>query len=125
MTIIITDLLFFSRWYPYRLTWRDTASIWRYQCRQADLERLVRWATRKRLAGPRTHYQTLLVDTEQRLLQCQLRHPRLAWWLRFIFGLITQVFAPRYHYQKGAAAKYRMRNYSLNWRGLEKVVLLK
>ena len=125
MTDIITDSLYNSRWYSHRLTLRDATTIWRYLYRRADLERLVHWATRKRLSGPRTHYQTLLVDTEQRLLQCQLRHPRLAWWLRFIFGLITQVFAPRYHYRKGAAAKYRMRNYSLNWKGLEKVVLLK
>ena len=115
MTRIITTLLYQSRWDSHLLTWKDARAIWRYQCRQADLERLVRWATRKRLSGPRAHYQVLLIDTEQRLLQHQLRHPHVAWWLRFFFDLTTLVFpVPRYC-RKGLAAKYRLRRDSLIW----------
>jgi len=123
MTLKITRLNFQSRWYPCLLTWQDVRAFWRYQHRRADLERLIQWTVRKRLTGPRAHYQMLLADTEQHLLKYQLRRPHLTWWLRLFFGLTTLLFPPQQRYRKGSAAKYKLRNYSLNWRTPEKRVL--
>ena len=123
MTGIISTIPSQNVWNHWGLTWRAAAQGWLYLHRRADLERLIQWATRKRLLGPRMHYRMLRMDTEQRLLQHQFRYPRLTWWLRFFFALSAMLLPSQHYHRKGAASKYKLRNYSLNWRPSEKRVL--
>src|SRR5687768_12679101 len=55
--------------------------------RYDELERLVRWAKRKRLPGPHKAYVWRLTDEEQRLARFQSRYPRL-----FAFCELARVF---------------------------------
>jgi len=75
--------------------------------REAELGRLVDWATRKRLPDPRKAYQNRLADEERRLFRYTLDHPGLTVWtrrLRWLGSILSPT--PRY-YPRGSAAKYR------------------
>ena len=77
--------------------------------RQAELQRLVEWASRKRLKGPRNYYQLCLQDTQRRIFTLQVRSPRLttlAWSLQYFNTLLFPT--PRY-FPSGAAKAYRNR----------------
>jgi hypothetical protein len=88
------------------LTWREFWSILHAMNRQAELVRLVEWAGRKRLAGPRRAYQARLSDEERRVLRYTLNYPRLAAWARRVQRLNRLISpAPRY-LARGSAAIY-------------------
>ena len=88
---------------------------WRIFClldRRTDLERLVRWAKRKRLKGQERWYRLLLTDTERILSTHNMRHP-LFYSITILFYEITSSFTPkRYYIRRGAAAKYSVRRTS-------------
>src|SRR5690606_39694590 len=48
--------------------------------RRADLERLLHWARRKRLPGPRTTYERQLSHTVRTLVMYKTHYPRLVRW---------------------------------------------
>ena len=87
--------------------WQDFCVVYRSLNRKAELERLVRWAERKGLPGPREAYQRKVGDEERRLLQHTFRSPRLVRRARLLhwFSRLVRT-TPRYP-AKGSAAAYR------------------
>lgn len=78
--------------------------------RQAELQRLVSWAERKHLSGPRRCYETHLEDTNQVLLRYWLNYPGIAHWAQRAHYL-NRVLSPVLRYPKlGSAAAYVKRN---------------
>ncbi len=75
--------------------------------RRAELERLISWATCKRLTGPREFYRSRLLDEEVRLSRYALRSPRWVVTLAYLVHCFNRlVFPPRRHMRRGAAASY-------------------
>ena len=94
---------FQDHWSPFRL-------IFRMMNRRGELKRLVQWAERKRLAGPRRSYQVQLDDAERLLNQYTLRSPGAAKWARRTYQLAQWIVpAPRFP-ARGSAAAYCRRN---------------
>lgn len=89
---------------------RSLIPIWNVYCalnRQTELERLVRWATERKLPGPRRLYEARLADERRRLLRYRLNAPRAFRWARWLAWLSHPLrVAPRYP-AKGSAAAYR------------------
>ena len=103
----------FVIWYSYRFAWLQYTSILGMYYQRDELERLIRWAHRKKLISVREHYQRLLCDVEMRLSAKAIRYRRLAWIADIAhYTQVTLVPPPRF-YSKGAAAKYRLCNRSL------------
>lgn len=89
-----------------------TLLFWRIFClmdRRVDLERLVRWAKRKRLTGPERWYRLLLMDTERLLSTHNMRHPLFYSITIFLYEIASSLAPQRYYVRKGAAAKYSVR----------------
>ena len=98
-------------YYDSDLPWRrKLQQIYIILCtmnRRAELERLIEWANRKRLAGPRRAYQSRYWDEERRLLHYRVDVPQLVNHARILYRLKCLLApAPRY-YSRGAAAGYR------------------
>jgi len=96
---------FWPRFYLYWANWNRFWMIYHLQGQVEDLERLIVWAKRKRLPGPRQHYRHLLTQTEMRLHSHAIRAPRLSRWAYFLCRVKNVLMSPPHH--KGAAAKYR------------------
>jgi hypothetical protein len=75
--------------------------------REAELQRLMRWATRKRLTKPRQLYQKRLADTQMVLSRIQLRSPQIFAYARVCFGVADTWFPPPKYPRKGSAAGYK------------------
>lgn len=99
-----------GRLYHYWQVWNDFRAISGALHRRAELQQLIRWATRKRLTKPLRLYEIRLKEEEARLLQYQCHSRRLTFWTQIIYWIgILIAPAPRY-YRKGSAAKYRSPN---------------
>lgn len=82
-------------------------SLLRTLNRRAELERLVAWAARKRLTGPRELYRSRLLDEEVRLARQAIMSPRLVVTLAYLVHYFNRlVFPPRRYMRRGAAAAY-------------------
>lgn len=81
--------------------------------REEELQRLVKWAIRKRLPGPRKCYEDHLEDVERKLLRCRMETPQAAQWARRAHVLKRLLVSrPRYP-QRGAAVGYS-RHYAIS-----------
>lgn len=109
LTRIITKHLFSTPLFPYWLAWQEFWSTWAVLERYSDLERLVDWAHRKRLAGIRNHYQNLLVETEILLAHKQMKRRNLVFWTRELYLVYRSLIAKPKYYPKGGAEQYRLR----------------
>jgi hypothetical protein len=109
VTKTIATLAYATPLLPYWLLWRDFQTIWERLERRSDLERLVRWAQRKKLKGVQYHYQRLLTETELLLIDNRIRRYRLTVWVSRLHFMIRALLTATIKYQKGAAAKYRLR----------------
>lgn len=75
--------------------------------RRAELERLIAWATRKRLTGPREFYRSRLLDEEMRLSRYAITAPRWVVTLAYLLHNFNRLaFPPRRYMRRGAAAPY-------------------
>jgi hypothetical protein len=93
--------------YSYGLMWQEFVSTFCLLNREAELMRLIGWATRKRLSNPRRLYERHLADTQTRLMRVQWRAPGAFTWAQRCQGIAALINpAPRYM-QKGSAAAYR------------------
>lgn len=101
--------IYMSRLRAARLRLRDFCAVYRLLNRRAELERLIRWAARKRLKGPRLFYERRKQDTEQRLWRYTMRVPQLARYARWLHLLYRLLFPPVRYPRKGAAGGYRPR----------------
>lgn len=78
--------------------------------RVADLKRLVKWAERKRLPGPRAAYERKLHAAVNALLVYKSYYPGLVKWAHRLHWLKGQLSPPPRYWSKGSAAKYRTRS---------------
>lgn len=88
----------------------ETRRILYLMNRQDELQRLVRWAVQKELAGPRKCYEGHLEDVEQKLLRCRVQSPgaaKLAYRASFLKRIL---FHPPRYPARGSAAGYARRN---------------
>jgi len=75
--------------------------------RRDDLAQLIQWATRKRLSKPRSLYQHLLVQEEQRLWRYERRAPQVTTLAKLLVGLNALLNpVPKSRYRPGYAASY-------------------
>src|SRR5258708_32327770 len=99
--------------YSQQSTLQNLREFWAIYCcltRQAELERLIRWAEKKRLKNPRKCYQSRLEDERRRIFFYRVRSPRLTFLARWLQRLNTVINpSPRY-YRGGSAVGYRTRN---------------
>jgi hypothetical protein len=109
ITKIITKNLHGASIFPYCLLWCDFWAISGTLERRDDLERLVAWATRKKLAGVKNYYKRLLTDTELLLADRNIRRPKLSFWSIQLYFAYRILFPPPSYYKKGAALRYRLR----------------
>lgn len=87
----------------------ETRRILYLMNRQEKLQRLVKWAIRKKLTGPRKCYEGHIENVEQKLLRYRVEAPRAASWARRVHVLKRfLVSRPRYP-RRGAAAEYSRR----------------
>lgn len=93
--------------FKFRLASQHFWLLLRTLNRRAELERLVIWATRKRLAGPREFYRSRLLDEEVRLSRYTTTSPRLVVTLANLVHYSNRLaFPPRRYMRRGAAAAY-------------------
>jgi len=79
--------------------------------RRAEIARLVLWATRKHLPGPRKYYQARLLDEEVRLSRQILVTPRFIVTLAYLVHNVNRlVFPPPHYLPKSSAAGYSSKN---------------
>ena len=77
--------------------------------RQEELQRLVKWAVRKELTGPRKCYEGHIENVERKLLRYRVEAPRAASWAQRAHVLKRLLVSrPRYP-RRGAAAEYSRR----------------
>lgn len=100
----------FVFWLSCRFLWRDFNSVLELLGRKDELERLIRWAHRKKLRPVHEYYQRLFVDAEIRLSTQALRHPYLVGLAEWGYCAAVMLNPPPYVYPKGSATKYRLRN---------------
>ena len=96
-----------SRWHRAWSKWQDFCAVYRLLNRKAELERLVRWAERKGLPGPREAYQCKVEDEERRLLQHTFRSPSLVRRARLLHWFSQAFRATPRSLAKGSAVAYR------------------
>lgn len=99
--------------YVRQQRWHRFWSILRVLSRRGELERLVVWAKRKRLAGPRRAYQNSLTLEELMLADYTLKDPQLMIATRIVYRLWQFFWPPPRYYAKGAAARYQGRKNEL------------
>ena len=103
----------FVTWYSYRFAWHEYQSIIEAYTQRDELQRLAKWAYRKKLTGVCQHYLRLAGDIEMRLLVKAMRHPQLTRIADWAYCAQVMLNPPPKIYPKGAGAKYRLRNRSL------------
>lgn len=93
--------------YQLRGFWLDFTTAVTLFNREADLQRLVQWAVRKRLAHPRRLYEWRLQETQEAMQRIRYRTP-VAFRLAYLIVLIGELLHSRPLYpKKGSAANYR------------------
>lgn len=95
--------------YILRCQWLEFSALQGIFSRKRELARLIEWATRKHLIGPRRLYERRLEQEEERLAHAAVRSPgllRFAWMINSTGWLLCPEPRP----QRGAAAKYRYCN---------------
>lgn len=88
----------------------ETRRILYLMNRQDELQRLVRWAVRNRLTGPRKCYEGHLEDVERKLWRCRVQSlgaAKLAYRASFLKRIL---FRPPRYPARGSAAGYARRN---------------
>lgn len=93
--------------------WQQFWWLFHRYARIADLERLIAWARRKRLSGPRNYYQYLLETEHTHLMRYTIREPQLSRWARVVYEVSTVLNPPPRYRARGSAARYRRANLTI------------
>ncbi len=96
-----------SFFYNTRQRWEDFGNVYWLFGREAELQRLVTWASNKRLSKPRQAYQNRLTETQTSLTRIQWRSPGIWQIANFCFQIFNWAFPPPRYMRKGSAAIYR------------------
>lgn len=109
---------YFHGQHAYLQFWSNLWNVFRSLNRQAELERFICWAKRKRLTKPLTLYKMRLQDEQVRHARYTLVSPRAATFAHVIHFLTTP-FRPTIHYpRRGSAAFYRSQKLDSRKNGL-------
>lgn len=104
---MVSSLLYHQHRHHWRLSVQRFFQIFRLLNQRAELQRLIAWATRKKLPDPRRAYQRRLAEVEMRLADYTLRTRRLVWWARLLHTLCHPTNIPPKNLRKGMASGYR------------------
>jgi hypothetical protein len=74
-----------------------------------NLERLVQWAERKRLAKIKRYYIELLIEHKNKLLKYRFHCKHMMFWMEWVYCFKVMLFPPPQYYRRGAARKYQLR----------------
>jgi hypothetical protein len=91
---------YLSYWYT---VWAVLRCLNRYQ----ELTRLIAWAEKKRLSGPRRLYQKRLADQQIKLMRFALYTPHPLRIAKLLYSINRLINKPPRYMAKGAAAAYR------------------
>lgn len=94
------------KWSNWWHEWQQFWAVFHRLHRRDDLENLVTWAQRKKLAGQARHYSSLLSDTEIDLNRYALRQRNLTTRAHYLYALCRFLKPPRRFYPRGSAATY-------------------
>ncbi|MCZ7554591.1 MAG: hypothetical protein M5U05_18770 [Anaerolineales bacterium] len=89
--------------------WRDWQQFWAVfhkLYRRDDLENLIGWAQRKKLAGQARYYSSLLADVEVDLNRSALRQRTLSIWAHALYSVCRFLKRPHKRYSRGSASIY-------------------
>lgn len=75
--------------------------------REHELNRLVQWTKRKKLAKPLDLYESRLADEQKRILRYRMHDPHMVSLAYLIHTVSYGVFPPPEFHRKGAASGYR------------------
>lgn len=81
--------------------------VYWYLNRKRELNRLINWASRKKLRGPLRLYQNRLIDTEKKLLCYKFHSTCLVVWAQRFHWLAGFIRPTIKYTSKGAASFYR------------------
>lgn len=96
-----------ARYYQFYWLSSDFTTTYYLLGREADLQRLIIWASRKHLLNPRIAYQNRLAETQLALTRVQQRSPQIWSFAHSCFTVIDWLFpSPRY-LRRGSAAAYK------------------
>lgn len=116
-----TTTFILTHW-PRPRPWQTVSAILSALNRRAELERLVTWADRKNVPGPRRFYAARLTDQEVALTRYTLRYPRLVS-VAHVLHWLNQLLSPSPRsFARGSAAVYRSRRRVLRKKSLIKVL---
>jgi hypothetical protein len=93
--------------YSFQYGWGGFYSAYWLFGREAELLRLVTWASNKRLAKPRQAYQNRLTETQTSLTRIRRRSPGIWQIANFCFRILNWAFPPPRYMRKGGASVYR------------------
>lgn len=94
-------------WRPFRHSVREFCAVYRALNRRSELERLLAWAARKRLSGPRRLYEKRYADVERALFRYGRRSPHLVNRARVLHWIGRLINKPPRYPSRGAAAGYK------------------
>lgn len=92
--------------YPMHSAWYKFWQTLRTLNRRAELQRLIRWAQRKRLKGPLRAYQRRIEGEELELNRLNVRYPGAARWAYRVHRLNNLLFPAPTRHARGAARRY-------------------
>lgn len=95
--------------FEYYSVWRDLCRSLFYLKQREELERLIRWAKRKRLSKVRSHYIELLLNNGWRIRRYQTHSPKVLFWAEWIHCARKMIFPDPQYYRKGYAGRYQSR----------------
>src|SRR4051794_15604448 len=94
-------------WLDLKTKGREFTTAYYLFGREADLLRLIRWASNKRLIRPCQAYQNRLNNTQTALSHIRRRSPQIWTLARFSFCVLDWVFPPPQYKSKGSAGVYK------------------
>lgn len=92
----------------YRRLWNTFQSVITLLNHRSNLQRLVVWASYKKLPYPLKLYQNRLIAVEVRLLRYRFQYPRLTHYTIVFHWLTQPLRSPPRYFPRGAAAQYRI-----------------
>jgi hypothetical protein len=95
--------------YRLHITLSEFSSAYWLMGREAELQRLIVWATRKRLAKPRQVYQNRLDETQTVLSRIRHQSPYSFNCAQLCFDIADVLFPPPKYPHKGSAAGYKFK----------------
>jgi hypothetical protein len=94
-------------WHRIWSKWLAFCAVYRTLNRKGELERLVQWASRKKLAGPKNAYERKIVEEERRLIRHASQSPRLVRWAHLLRWLSLAIRTTPKYAVRGSASAYR------------------